>query len=460
MTAIRAVDRTPGAMPSSGAGAGPDPSSRRYRYLAAAVIALGSTSSILSSTVVNVAVPALQRVFSASLADIQWIITGYLLGLAAAIPVSGYLTDRFGSKRVYTYTLAAFTVTSLLCGFAWNTGSEIGFRVLQGLAGGMVMPVGMTILMRITPVHERGRMMGILGVPLLLAPALGPALGGYLLQVLDWRWIFWINVPAGALAIYFGNRLLRETPRLAGGRLDVVGLVLATPGIASVIFGFTQASTHGWGSARALLPLIAGGALVAAFVWWELRQEQPLLDIRVLNDSAFAAAMGVSVVLSFALFGPTFLIPVFLQQVQGYDTLGAGLLIAAQGIGAAAMMPLSGYLTDRFGARPVVFFGMAVMAAISILMTLATPQTSATAWVVLLGVRGLGMGFAMMPSFSAAYISLPPAAIGRATALSNTAQRVASSFGVAVLATVAASRVAAHLPPHLPHTAAARGIAQ
>jgi len=228
--------------------------------------------------------------------------------------------------------------------------------------------------------------------------------------------------------------------------------------VAVVIFGLTQASSQGWLSAQTLTSICAGLALMAAFVLWELRQEQPLLDVRVLADRAFTAALGVSLVLNFALYGATFLIPVFLQQVQGYDTLSAGLLIAAQGIGAAIVMPVSGYLTDRFGARPVVFFGVAVMASVSILMTTASPSTPRTEWVLLLSLRGVGIGFGMMPSFSAAYITIAAAAIGRATALSNTLQRVAASFGVAVLATVTATRVAAHTPPGLPHLVAGRGF--
>jgi len=423
--------------------------SRRYIFTAAGVVALGSAASILSSTVVNVAVPDLQATFHAGLTDVQWILTAYLLGLSTVIPISGYVSDRFGTKRVYLVTLVAFTIASGLCGLAWNLQSEIAFRVIQGLAGGMVMPVGMTIIMRMAAPDERGRLMSILGVPLMLAPALGPTVGGWLIQVFDWRWVFWVNLPAGILALVLGFFFL-EAGRMpwVERKVDVVGLFLATPGVALVIYGLTQAAVYGWSSWEALLPLAGGVLLVVGFVSWELRQEHPLLDMKVFRDAGFAASMVVGVIFASALFGAVFLIPVFMQEVQGKDTLQAGLLLAPQGLAAAAAMTISGTLSDRFGARPIVFSGILVLVAATLLLVKVTPATDNWSWILITSARGIGMGFAMMPNFAAAYVTLPQAAIARATALSNTLQRVSSSFGIAVLATIVEGRIAAHLPTH------------
>ena len=420
---------------------------KRYLFTAAGVIALGSAASILSSTVVNVAVPDLQVAFHSSITDVQWVLTAYLLGLSTVIPVSGYLSDRFGTKRVYLVTLVAFTLASALCGLAWNLQSEIAFRVLQGLAGGMVMPVGMTIIMRMAPPEERGRLMSILGVPMMLAPALGPTVGGWLIQVFDWRWVFWVNLPAGILALVLGYFLL-ESGRLPWQErtIDVVGLFLATPGVALIIFGLTQASIHGWGSAQALVSLGGGFALVVAFVGWELRQEHPLLDLRVFGDAGFTASIVVGVIVASALFGAVFLMPVFMQEIQGKDTLQTGLLLAPQGLAAAAAMTISGTLSDRFGARWVVFCGVLALVAATLLLTGITPRTDNWSWILITSARGFGMGFAMMPNFAAAYVTLPQAAIARATAVANTLQRISSSFGIAVLATVVEARITAHLP--------------
>jgi len=310
----------------------------------------------------------------------------------------------------------------------------------------MVMPIGMAILMQMTPANERGRMMSFLGVPMMLAPALGPTIGGLLIKLVDWRLIFWINIPVGVLAVYLAWRRMNESERVYPGRFDLVGFLTCTPGVALVIFGLTQASANGWGSWKTLIPLVAAAALLVFFTLWELRQERPLLDVRIFADSAFRAASIVGVISAASLFGPGFLAPVFMQQVQGYDTLGAGLLLGVQGLAAAAMMPLAGSLTDRFGAKPVVFFGVLVLVAATILMTGVQQSTSSLHWIVLLGLRGVGMGFAMMPAFAAAYVTLPYNAIARATAMSNTIQRIFSSLGIAVLATVLQGRIPAHLP--------------
>lgn len=433
--------------------------SRRYRWIAAAIVSLGAITSILSATVAAVALPTFQRVFGASLSDVQWILSGYQLGLAAVIPVSGYLSDRFGTKRIFIITLTLFVLTSLLSGVAWSINSLIALRVIQGMAGGMVMPVGMTMLLSVTPAQERGRMMGTLGVPMLLGPALGPTVGGWLLEVGGWRWIFWMNVPTGVLAIILGSYYLRSLSPRRRESLDLVGLFLATPGVTAVIFGLTQTSSHGWTSPWALLPILGGLLVILAFVLWELRRRHPLLDLRVFRDKGFSAAMVGTVVLSMSLFGAVFLVPLYLQEVQGKDPLHAGLLLAGQGVGAGLMMPLSGWLTDRYGARPVVLTGMTVLAGVTYLMSSLSPNTSDQTWFLLLVLRGVGMGCSMMPAVSSAYARLGAGQIARATAVSNTIQRLGSSLGIAVMATVAESRIVAHIHQFYPQVAAVAGTA-
>lgn len=428
----------------------------------AAVIALGSTASILSSTVVNVAIPDLEKSFHSSITDVQWVLTSYLLGLAAVIPVSGWLTDRVGARRLYLWTLVAFTIASGLCGAAWSLGSEIFFRVIQGLAGGMVMPVGMAMLTSLARPEERGRVMAVLGIPMMLGPAFGPTVGGWLIQVASWQWIFWVNLPAGLLAIVAGYFLLHSPPSGRPRPLDWIGLLMVTPGTALIIYGLTQATINGWGSVQALGPVLGGVTLLLVFGVYELRAAHPLLDLRAFRDAAFASSMVVNVTLASALFGAVFLIPVFMQQVQGYDTLKSGLLLAPQGVAAAAVMPLGGWLTDRFGARPSVLAGATVMTLATLLLTDVSPSTSPWTWSLILVLRGIGFGLAMMPNFAAAYVSLPPTEIARATAMANTLQRLAASLFIAVFATVLSARITAQVATvHSRHqllNAAARGF--
>lgn len=445
-------DRVEGPGPTEpGRGAPPSPESGGridYKWLATAVVIVGGFMVILDQTVVNVALPALESDFQTSLTSIQWVVTGYALALAAVIPLSGWMSDRFGTKRIFLVSQIAFVGGSVLCGLAWSEQALIIFRVVQGLGGGLVMPVGMTILMRVTKPEERGRMMSMLGVPMMIAPVLGPTLGGWLVQAESWRLIFYINVPIGILGALLSAFALRPD-RQSGPLhpLDVGGLALVSPAVVGIVYGLSQPDSYGWGSWRTLVPLFGGFAILVLFVLYELRQANPLIDIRVFKDAAFNAAMGVSFLVPLTLFGSVFLMPLFLQQVQGYSTLNAGIILSSQGLAAAATMPIGGILTDRIGARRIVPVGVLVLTASSIWMTLISPSTSSWEVGFMLASRGIGMGLTMMPAMSAAYVTLPPAHIARATSIANVVQRVAGAFGVAILATVLSNRITANLPP-------------
>ena len=309
------------------------------------------------------------------------------------------------------------------------------------------MPVSMAMLMRISRPDQRGRLMAVMGVPMLLGPALGPTLGGWLIQNYTWRLIFYINVPIGIIGSILSILLLREIKgSITSGRLDVGGLALVTPAVVGMVYGLSQPGTYGWGSAQTLLPLIGGSALLVLFIFYELRQSEPLIDIRVFRDAAFSAAMVLSVLIGFGLFAAMVLLPLFLQQVQGYGALDTGLILAAQGVGAAAVMPIAGVLTDRIGAAKIVPFGLVAITVSSLLLTTLTPTTDRWDVVWMLVLRGVGMGFTMMPAMSSAYVTLRPFDIGRATSISNVIQRVASGFGVAVMATILTNRITANLP--------------
>jgi EmrB/QacA subfamily drug resistance transporter len=419
-----------------------------YKWTAAGVVVVGALMSILNQTIVNVALPTLEADFGVSLTSIQWVVTAYALGLAAVIPLSGWLADRYGTKRVFMVSQILFTLSSMLCGLAWSDGSLIAFRVVQGLAGGLIMPTGMNILMTVSKPEERGRMMAALGLPMMVAPILGPLLGGWLVQSVTWRLIFYVNVPIGIAGAVLTALLLRgRTGAPVRHPLDVGGLLLGVPAVVGIVYGLSQPGTYGWGSVQTLLPLLAGAVLLVVFCLYELRQPAPLIEIRVFRDAAFSAAMTVNFLIGVALFGSVLLVPLFLQQVQGYGALDSGVVLAAQGVAAAAAMPVGGYLTDRFGARQVVPVGLVLLTGSTIWMATMSPDTSRWVIAAMLAGRGLGIGLAMMPSISSAYVTLGPALISRATSVSNTVQRVAAALGVAIIATILTGRVAAHLPP-------------
>jgi EmrB/QacA subfamily drug resistance transporter len=334
---------------------------------------------------------------------------------------------------------------------AWSAGSLIFFRVLQGLGGGMIMPAGMTILAQAAGPQRIGRVMSVVGAPMLLGPVLGPVLGGLILQNLSWRWIFYVNLPIGALALVMAARLLPPSEPRKAERLDVLGVALLSPGLAAIVFGLSETSTRGGlGYAGAWIPIVAGLAFVAAFVWHALHTSvRPLLDPSLFRAPGFAAAAGAVLLIGAALFGSLILLPLYFQVDRGEGTLATGLLLAPQGLGAALTMPISGRLTDRIGGGPVALFGLVVMTAATVALTRLTAHTAYGLTSTILIVRGIGLGGCMMPAMAAAYATVSREAIPRATTSLNVLQRVGGSIGTALLAVVLEDRIRTAIP-HAP----------
>jgi EmrB/QacA subfamily drug resistance transporter len=414
----------------------------------AAVVVVGAIMSILDTTIVNIALTKLGQDLHASLADVQWVATGYLLALAIVIPLTGWSAERFGARRVWLTSVVLFVIGSVLCGLAWSLPVLIAFRVLQGLGGGMIMPVGMIMLAQAAGPARIGRVMSVIGLPMILAPVLGPALGGLIVDNASWRWIFFVNVPIGALGLALGLRLLPALEASKNpGRLDVTGLALLSPGLAGIVFGLSEVSTQGGiSSTQAWLPLVAGAVLVVLFVRHALRAERPLIDVALFRTPAVGAAAATTFLTAAALFGSLLLLPLFFQVARGESALDAGLLQAPQGLGVALAMPFAGLLTDRVGGGRVVVVGLLVLAAATVPLALVDAHTSLLTICLILFARGLGVGGAMMPAMAAAYAALDTAAIPRATSALNVIQRVGGSIGTAVLAVVLQHEISSKLP--------------
>jgi EmrB/QacA subfamily drug resistance transporter len=415
--------------------------------IVAAVVVLGVIMSILDTTIVNVALDTLSRDLHSPLSTIQWVSTGYLLSLAMVIPLAGWLSERFGSKRVWMVSVAVFAIGSALCGIAWSAGSLIFFRVLQGFGGGLIMPVGMTVLAQTAGPRHMGRVMSVIGVPMLLGPVLGPVLGGLIVTNASWEWIFYVNVPIAAVSLVLAARLLNpDQGRANAGKLDWLGAALLSPGLAGVVFGLAETETSGGLSAPiAWAPIIAGLALIVLFVGHALRARRPLIDVRLFRSAAFSAASASVFLLGAALFGAMLLLPLYYQVDRGESALSAGLLMAPQGIGAALVMPISGRLTDRIGGGRVAVFGLAVMTLATVPLVAVGPTSSYTWLAVVLLVRGIGLGCSMMPTMASAYAVVRRDQVPEATSVLNTLQRVGGSMGTALLAVVLSDQARAVL---------------
>ncbi len=427
----------------------------------ASVVVLGTIMSILDTTVVNVAIRTLSLDFHTTLTTIQWVATGYTLALATVIPLSGWIADRFGTKRLYMTSIALFLLGSALSGTASSAGELILFRVLQGLGGGMIMPAGMTILTRAAGPNRIGRVMSIIGVPMLLGPIIGPILGGWLVADVSWRWIFFINVPIGIAALVLAARILpRDVPQKEQ-RLDFVDLLLLSPGLALVIYGLAETnSAGGFGASRVLIPLLVGAVLLAAFVWHSLRATDPLIDLRLFKDRTFTTSSLTLVLVAISVFGSFLLLPLYFQTVRAESALQAGLLLAPQGFGAMLAMPLAGQLADRTGPGRIVPFGLVTIIASVLWWTQIGPATSYVATSIDLFIFGAGMGFTMMPVFSGAMQTMRREAVARGTTTLNILQQTGASIGTAVLSVVLASALSSNLGGHGGGHGGLNGVAQ
>jgi len=414
---------------------------------AGVVVVLGTIMAILDTTIVAVALPTLAKDFHVSISTIQWVTTGYLLALAVVIPLSGWAMHRFGGKPVYMTSLVLFLVGSVMCGLAWSATALIAFRVVQGFGGGMIMPVGQAIMARTAGPDKMNRVMAVIGIPTLLGPILGPVIGGAIVTNMSWRWIFFVNVPIGIVALVLAMRFLATTPQDRSHRFDLFGFLMLAPGLALIVYGLSLVGNDGGFSSRGVqFSLVVGVLLCAGFVWRSLRAPEPLLDMGLFRRRSFSVATICIFLTGATLYGTMFLLPLYYQVCRGESPWKAGLLMAPQGIGAALAMRPAANMADRYGPRRTVPWGMALLA----LGTLAYTQVSGTTSYVFLAsalfVRGIGLGFGMMPVFAASYRGLTHAEVPRASTATNIIRQVGGSIGVAVFAVVLSNQIAHRFP--------------
>jgi EmrB/QacA subfamily drug resistance transporter len=397
------------------------------------VLVAGMFMSVLDVTIVNVAVPSIATDLGASIDDTLWIATAYTLTLGVVVPLSSWLGDRFGLTQVYLATLLGFGACSALCGLAWDLHSLIGFRVLQAISGGILPVITMTILYRTVPRDRIGVAMGMYGLGVVVAPAVGPVLGGWLIEHFDWRLVFFINVPVAIVGAVAGLVTLKRFPAAPRVRFDLPGFLTIAYGLAAILLASSEGEDWGWTSYRVVALFASGALALALFVIIELEVDHPLLDLKIFRYWAFTNSLVVSCVLFVGLLSMIFYVPVFMQVGQGLTALEAGLRMLPQALVMAVLMPIAGRLYDKIGMRWLAAPGLALAGYGTWLLTDINPDMTYGDVVTWTCVRAAGMGLAMMPIMTGGIAVLPVSAINQGSAWNNVSRQVVGALGLAAL---------------------------
>jgi EmrB/QacA subfamily drug resistance transporter len=394
--------------------------------------------SVMDVTIVNVALPTIGHDFhTATTTSVDVVVISYLVSLAVFIPASGWIGDRFGGRRTLLVAIAIFTVASALCGLADNLEQLVAARVLQGVGGGILTPVGMAMLYRTFPPSQRARVASMLILPIAVAPAIGPVLGGLLVTDVSWRWVFFVNVPIGIGAFVFGALFVTEHREERPGRFDPAGFLLAGVGLASLMYGLSEGPIKGWGEPEIVLSLIGGALVLTAMVVVELRVAEPMLDLRLLGDRLFRASNVLIVVTTTAFLGVLYLVPLYYQDGRGLSALASGLSTFPEAIGVMVAAQVVGRLLyPRYGPRRLMVAGFSGIALITILMSRTGAHTSLWWMRILMFALGYAIPHVMVSLQAAAFATVSPARTGRASTLFNAQRQLGGAIGVAVLSTV------------------------
>ncbi|HCI80258.1 MAG TPA: MFS transporter [Ktedonobacter sp.] len=419
-----------------------------YKWIVAIVVIFGAFMSILDQTIVNIAIPRLQNAFGADLNTVQWVLTAYILTQGVVTPTTAFFADRLGTKRFYLIALAVFTIGSALCGLAWSLPILIVFRIFQGIGGAFLFPLSITLLYNEFPLEQRGLASGIFGIAALLAPAVGPTLGGYFVTYADWPLIFYVNVPIGIAGFILGVILLREIRSEGHIRFDIPGFLLAAVGLTLVLYALSDASTDGWTSTKVLGFLIGGVVVLAGFIAVELsianRGGQPLVNLKLFANGPYLTSNIANILITFAFFGGIFLFPIYLQNLRGLNAFQAGLLLLPQAFASIVTALIGGRIVDRFGVRIVVIPGLLLLAFATWQFTTLSLYTPYWWLQIMFVLRGLALGVIIQPLSVSALAEIRPRLFAQASSLYTVLRFVSTSLGIAVLATLVQTQAKVH----------------
>lgn len=414
-------------------------------YFQVGIILIGVFMSILDTSIVNVAIPTMESELKANTDQIQWVITAYVLAIGVLIPISGWMTDKFGAKRLFLFALSTFTIGSALCGMAWNLPSMITFRIIQAGGGGFMLPVANAMIYRIFPPDRRGLVMGLFGITIMSAPAVGPLLSGYFVEYASWRLSFYINVPIGITAILFTTFFLHNFPHKADKKVDIWGFLLSCFGFFLLLYGVNNASSDGWSSLKVVVSIVFGVLLLIILVIVELNTKFPIVDLRTLKNPMFSLSIVITSVVNVIVYTALFIIPIYLQMILGYTALQTGLLMTPGAIAAIVMMIIGGLLFERVGVKTIALIGIVILGWSLYEISWLTANSTGGQVEYLLILLNIGVSLSIIPVTTAGMNMLPIAKLSQGSAISNALREVIASLGTAILASYLSTRTNIHL---------------
>ncbi len=409
------------------------------------VLILGMFVSILNQTIINVALPPLMNEFNVSTSTAQWLITGFMLVNGILVPISAFLVSRFTYRKLFVAAMLFFTVGSIICAISGNFTMMMTGRVIQAVGAGILMPVGMNIFMTLFPPHKRGAAMGLLGVAMILAPAIGPTVTGWVIENYSWNLMFYAMFIIGLIITFLSLKFFTLAQPVSKTKLDVFGVVSSSIGLGSLLYGFSEAGNNSWTSAEVVISLIIGVVGIAVFIWRELTTDNKMLDLQVFKYPVFTFTLVINAIVTMALFGGMLLLPVYLQNIRGFTPIESGLLLLPGSLIMGIMGPIAGKLFDKYGIRPLAIVGLAITTFATYKFTTLSMDTPYSVIMTDYIIRSIGMSFIMMPIMTAGMNALPMKLISHGTATQNTSRQVAGSIGTAILITLMTQQTTAHV---------------